>query len=779
MRQHVAVPIGIAEVGKVMSLNTDDVELVRTGFDSDFYADEYPDLVGVPQDLLEHFCRLGWFEGRNPNPYFDTTSYILQHSDVAAAGVNPFFHYLKFGRQENRLAESGVLPSTRSLLLFGYPVLDWVSVLREHVDIEYYMGNMPQPFPDGFDPVAHFAFRGWREGLSASADRQIGTLKLLHPQAVGFLVNPLLAQIELRAGRYVPLPDNHDSAPLHHTVVSLPVATLFAAEKEAAQAPQPESPPEPDGAQDMDRMALIRTELSASYYLSQNSDVVEAGVDPVEHYYYAGWREGRNPNKTFDTRYYLEANEDVNDAGLNPFWHYLVAGRNEGRAPCRPGGYRRRIIEAARSAEQRSEGYKAPPGDLLARRQLGKRINAAINSARGLVVSLSHDCYIKVIGGTQIFIADERSRFAQRGYAYIHLSPRRGRLNLAPFDPEFEVQIVINGEFSGFAKITTFIDLLGKCTSEFKAQRLLVVHSVLGFHEDQVIELCKVLSPAHSVFWLHDYTSICEGFNLLRNDLAFCHAPTTDSKVCRICVYGESRSHHLDRMNRLFEACKFDVLAPSAFTLDLWRSRSDLPVVSSAAHPHWLLDPIVSPELSFDQQAVDSESPVRIGFVGFTSASKGWEVFSSLVDEFHSDARYKFVHFGARSVASLPECEFVVTETTPDDRDATTRLLNEHKIDFLAMLSPWPETFSFVAHEGVAAGCYLLCLKDSGNVAAMVRKTGCGSVFEDAAALQNFFLCDDAVNAALKRRAHPHRFSIIDSGTTATVDKFYNGMALT
>lgn len=763
----------------MMNLNADDVELMRTEFDSDFYADEYPDLVGTPLDLLEHFCQLGWFEGRNPNPYFDTTSYVLLHSDVAAAGVNPFFHYLKFGRSENRLAESGVLPSTRSLLLFGYPVFDWVSALREHVDIDYYVANMPGPFPNGFDPVAHFAFRGWREGLSASADRQIGTLKLLHPQAVGFLVNPLLAQVELRAGRYVPLPDQSSSAPLHNVTAVAPVATLIAVDQGADPDPQPEPSPEPDGAQDMDRMALIRTELSDGYYLSQNSDVVEAGVDPVEHYYYAGWREGRNPNKNFDTRYYLEANEDVRDAGVNPFWHYLVAGRNEGRAPCRPGGYRRRIIEAARSAEQRSEGYKEPPGELVARRQLGKRINEALRNARGLAVALSHDCYIKVIGGTQIFIADERLRFAERGYSYIHLSPRRGRLNLAPFDPEFEVQIVIDGEFCGFARIATFIDLLGKCTSEFEEQRLLVVHSVLGFHEDQVIELRKILSPAHSVFWLHDYTSICEGFNLLRNDLAFCHAPSADSKVCRVCVYGESRAQHLDRMNRLFEACEFNVLAPSAFTLDLWRRRADLPVISSAAHPHWQLEPIISPELPFDQPVVDTESPVRVGFVGFTSASKGWEVFSSLVDQFYHDARYQFVHFGARSVASLPECEFVVTETTPDDRDATTRLLHEHKIDFLAMLSPWPETFSFVAHEGVAAGCYLLCLKDSGNVAAMVRRTGCGNVFEDAAALQNFFLSDDAVAVALKRRAHLLRFNIVDSGTTATVDRFYTGTALT
>ena len=170
---------------------------------------------------------------------------------------------------------------------------------------------------------------------------------------------------------------------------------------------------------------------------------------------------------------------------------------------------------------------------------------------------------------------------------------------------------------------------------------------------------------------------------------------------------------------------------------------------------------------------------VRIGFVGFSASSKGWPVFSALVDEFHADPRYRFIHFAARGVSSTPECEFVITESTPDDRDATTRLLHEHRIDFLAMLSPWPETFSFVAHEANAAGCRLLCFRDSGNVAALVRSTGLGEVFDDDAALRAFFAGSEAVAVASRARAHPHRFQLIHSGTTATVKRFFQEEAAT
>ena len=44
----------------------------------------------------------GWHEGRDPSVGFDTTSYLAAYPDVAAAGVNPLVHYLRFGDTEGR-----------------------------------------------------------------------------------------------------------------------------------------------------------------------------------------------------------------------------------------------------------------------------------------------------------------------------------------------------------------------------------------------------------------------------------------------------------------------------------------------------------------------------------------------------------------------------------------------------------------------------------------------------------------------------------------------------
>jgi GT2 family glycosyltransferase len=64
-------------------------------------------------------------------------------------------------------------------------------------------------------------------------------------------------------------------------------------------------------------------------YLMQNPDVVDANMEPVEHYLLHGWKEGRDPSLDFSTQGYLNAYPDVRAAGLNPLVHYLVYGMNE------------------------------------------------------------------------------------------------------------------------------------------------------------------------------------------------------------------------------------------------------------------------------------------------------------------------------------------------------------------------------------------------------------------------------------------------------------------
>jgi len=76
--------------------------------------------------------------------------------------------------------------------------------------------------------------------------------------------------------------------------------------------------------------ALRRSnEFDPCFYYMSYQDVARARMDPLRHFIAHGWREGRDPNQTFDTDAYLERRPDVAAAGVNPLLHYVRYGRYE------------------------------------------------------------------------------------------------------------------------------------------------------------------------------------------------------------------------------------------------------------------------------------------------------------------------------------------------------------------------------------------------------------------------------------------------------------------
>ncbi|MCE7697902.1 MAG: glycosyltransferase [Methanobacterium paludis] len=75
--------------------------------------------------------------------------------------------------------------------------------------------------------------------------------------------------------------------------------------------------------------------FNIGYYLKNNKDIRLSGVDPLLHYMYHGFKEGRTPNPSFDGNYYLKMYEDVKNSNLNPLVHYSLYGKKEGRKPCK------------------------------------------------------------------------------------------------------------------------------------------------------------------------------------------------------------------------------------------------------------------------------------------------------------------------------------------------------------------------------------------------------------------------------------------------------------
>lgn len=69
------------------------------------------------------------------------------------------------------------------------------------------------------------------------------------------------------------------------------------------------------------------------FYNDVYADVKESGVDPLEHFFNYGYKEGRRPNPYFEPLWYLEQNPDVQESQVHPLVHYILHGDREGRRP--------------------------------------------------------------------------------------------------------------------------------------------------------------------------------------------------------------------------------------------------------------------------------------------------------------------------------------------------------------------------------------------------------------------------------------------------------------
>lgn len=762
-----------------------EARIVAPHFDVDFYRESYPDLAAAETDYLLHYMTVGWVEGRNPCRSFDTVGYLLDHPDVAAYGMNPFYHYHQHGKAEGRKARPGYSPPDRLALLGVAEQVDWLGTLAPEVDEEYYRGVAGLKNANNVNHVAHFAYVGWRKGFSPNDTIDMGSLLSQQFQAANLMVNPLLAELLSAAGK---LDNDVESEPeveadslsfveLDHQMHDddLKIYTDFPDDdpepnlnEEEMEEGNPEWDNQDDPAAAPVDVSFIRQVVvkafDPAYYTSTYPDIASAGIDPLDHFLHAGWREGRNPSSDFDTKYYLAVNQDIASGGLNPFWHYLVAGKAEGRASKRPGGYKREIIDQARSARQRSEDYAVAVPTVIPAESVVDQVAGALSGGQGFVLSLSHDHYVTVTGGTQILIADEQKAYVAQGMTYIHLSPARPGLTMIAASHDFLVNLIVDGVPSGCTNLRAFITAISKRKSLATKCNALVVHSVLGFDGADIVALVDTFKPKNRYYWLHDYSSICSGYNLLRNDATFCGAPPVGSITCRICINGADRATHLETIENLFKRCKFDVLSPSEFTLALWKEKmGHLPVGRTLAHPHWTLG-APTPVRS----RIVRDDTIHVAFVGYPNASKGWPLFVELVARCQDDPSYRFSHFAVAGSPTLPGVSFVETKVSPDDRLAMVQALSKNWVDVVLVLSPWPETFSFVAYEAVSAGCHVVCLADSGNVAAMVNKLGRGIVLEDDKALLELF--DGVGLKDLMSKAGPRvRHAIEQTGTTATV----------
>lgn len=483
---------------------------------------------------------------------------------------------------------------------------------------------------------------------------------------------------------------------------------------------------------DSEMMDPVRAEFDAAFYLANNQDVAAAGVDPFKHFMTLGWREGRDPSRRFSIASYLDVNPDIGEAGVNPFSHYVVTGRGEGRDLKLDLGFQYEILKSATPLEARIQALRAyfPDGEASPTEALTSTLRRVAASTR-LHVSISHDDFTANLGGVQLCLTREAKALRASGATHIHLYPAAPGL-VIDFERERPlIGVLVNGKSAGVHSAETLVEILGPLAVD--RAFTFAVHSFIGHNIIGVTAILSAMGAREGYFWVHDFSSVCAHYALLRNDVAFCGAPPPDSPACEVCLYARRRRIHLAEHCRFFQTFAMTVLAPSQAALDLWLRSFPVTPAAAKVHPHASLRKrrkTSTPE--------GPSGPLKVAFLGMPAEHKGWPVYAKLVDRFADDPRYEFHHLG-KARSNTVEALFTAIEPTPEVAEPMAAAVEALGIDVAIIWSLCPETFCFTAYEAVAGGAALITNPDAGNVPRFTVEADYGRVVENDHALDELF----------------------------------------
>lgn len=224
-------------------------------FDTSYYLERNPDVAAAGLNPLVHFISSGAAQGRSPHPLFDATYYLEHNPDVSAANINPLTHFVLLGAYQGRSP---------------HPLFD----------ISYYLQQNPDVAAAGLNPLVHFISSGATQKRSPHPLFDVSYYFEHNPDVEAAGVNPLIHYIEYGA----------------------------------------------------DRGSNPNPMFNSLWYRDQHESHLD-GINPLLHYVTRGSLEERNPSSLFDRDYYLTVNSDVRDAKVEPLSHFMNSGMKEGRQP--------------------------------------------------------------------------------------------------------------------------------------------------------------------------------------------------------------------------------------------------------------------------------------------------------------------------------------------------------------------------------------------------------------------------------------------------------------
>lgn len=430
------------------------------------------------------------------------------------------------------------------------------------------------------------------------------------------------------------------------------------------------------------------------FYLNSYPKVRNSNMDPLLHYLYFGFKEGKRPNKTFDALFYKYNYDDVN---INPLIHYALYGLAENRQ-IKP--------------ENNLEGYK--------------------KSNKKRIIYILHE-KIGTIGGTGFTNLDIIEGLGD-SYERFILTSTGEELELWIYGEEklekiYHEEINFSNDFSRIdesnknriisddfenqiynSKLATiYEEILDKLDVDIVHINHLINHS---------FDLIDVIIKKNIPYLLsvHDFYYICPSIHLINENCQYCNF---DCENCHSFNIDKEENSH--KILDIWQKSCYNILKNAEYVI--FPSNSAIGFydnVFNSLDNFKLIEHGRDLEKTSSKFSLPDEKPIKIVFPGHISPHKG-SLLIREIKKLDKDNKLEF-HFVGTTIPNLKKYGI---NHGRYERGEFNSIISKIRPSFIAILSVCPETYSHTLTESIASGIPVVAT-DLGALKERIEEYGVG-----------------------------------------------------
>lgn len=350
--------------------------------------------------------------------------------------------------------------------------------------------------------------------------------------------------------------------------------------------------------------------------------------------------------------------------------------------------------------------------------------------------------------GTPKYILSQQNQFLEHGISYIYVYCIKKAICHDTKFLFYKYGVIIDGQRLGIFSIEEILKNIYDAVIDGKKMLAVHIQHLMYAQLRDLLALTEVTAPAPVYLYLHDYYTVCTGFNLMKNRETYCGDTGISSEKCKGCMYYRRSQVLLPQLKNFLIRIKdrLIVISPSECTAKIW-IRS-YPALADCVKivPHKILIP--------ENKIKESHhNTLRLAFLGRPVVHKGWKQWEELVNCFREDERFEFYVLGNGQINNA-HMKSVYVSVTKDDPNAMVNALKNNEIDVCFLWSLCPETYSYTCMEGIETGAYIFTNHISGNIADIVMRLEQGVVFKNIEEVIAYLRSDNVRNVSEWKRSH-------------------------